>query len=181
MREQILLSTFLEDTGMKEHVMKLDYAKTFKRIIVLFILLAVVTAVAIPLSLSQQISDAAALKQEYALAKQNAADTVTDSATDNVGDKQDGEHDHEHDRDREEDMWKSRITPLNAVNYAIIGGLSVLWAVLAVYYWLAVIAWLYKSAVNEKMNKSLWPILGIFFNIFAVMAFCIVRDRPEKA
>ena len=84
MREQILLSIFLEDTGMKEYVMKLNYAKTFKRIIVLFILLAV-------------------------------------------------------------------------------------------------IAWLYKSAVNEKMNKSLWPILGIFFNIFAVMAFCIVRDKPEKA
>ena len=162
---------------MKEHVMKLDYAKTFKRIIVLFILLAVVTAVAIPLSLSQQISDAAALKQEYALAKQAAADT----AADNGSDKQDGEHDHGHDLDREEAMWKSRITPLNAVNYAIIGGLSVLWTVLVIYYWLAVIAWLYKSAVNEKMNKSLWPILGIFFNIFAVMAFCIVRDRPEKA
>ena len=177
MREQILLSTLLEDTGMKEHVMKLDYAKTFKRIIVLFILLAVVTAVAIPLSLSQQISDAAALKQEYAIAKQTAADT----AADNGGDNQNGEHDREHDRDREEDMWKSRITPLNAVNYAIIGGLGVLWAVLVIYYWLAVIAWLYKGAVNEKMNKSLWPILGIFFNVFAVMAFCIVRDRPEKA
>ena len=80
MREQILFSIFLEDTGMKEHVMKLNYPKTFKRIIVLFILLAV-------------------------------------------------------------------------------------------------IAWLYKTAVNE----SLWPILGIFFNIFAVMAFCIVRDKPEKA
>ena len=84
MREQILFSIFLEDTGMKEHAMKLNYPKTFKRIIVLFILLAV-------------------------------------------------------------------------------------------------IAWLNKSAVNEKMNKSLWPILGIFFNIFAVMAFCIVRDKPEKA
>ena len=84
MREQILFSIFLEDTGMTEHVMKLNYPKTFKRIIVLFILLAV-------------------------------------------------------------------------------------------------IAWLYKSAVNEKMNKSLWPILGIFFNVFAVMAFCIVRDKPEKA
>ena len=77
MREQILFSIFLEDTGMKEHVMKLNYPKTFKRIIVLFILLAV-------------------------------------------------------------------------------------------------IAWLYKNAVNEKMNKSL-------FNVFAVMAFCIVRDKPEKA
>ena len=84
MREQILFSIFLEDTGMKEHVMKLNYPKTFTLIIVLFILLAV-------------------------------------------------------------------------------------------------IAWLYKSAVNEKMNKSLWPILGIFFNVFAVMAFCIVRDKPEKA
>ena len=42
MREQILFSIFLEDTGMKEHVMKLNYPKTFKRIIVLFILLAVI-------------------------------------------------------------------------------------------------------------------------------------------
>lgn len=70
-----------------------------KRIAVLFIILAVVTAVAIPLSLSRQISDA---------------------------------------------------------------------------------AWLCKSAVNEGMNRSLWPILGLFFNVFAVMAFCIVRDRPQK-
>ena len=55
---------------MKGLAMKLNYSKTFKRILVLFILLAVVTAVAIPLSLSQQISDAATLKQQYALAEQ---------------------------------------------------------------------------------------------------------------
>lgn len=53
--------------------------------------------------------------------------------------------------------------------------------IIVLFILLAVIAWLYKSAVNEKMNKSLWPILGIFFNIFAVMAFCIVRDKSEKA
>lgn len=44
---------------MKDHVMNLNYTKTFKRIALLFIILAVVTAVAIPLSLSRQISDAA--------------------------------------------------------------------------------------------------------------------------
>ena len=55
---------------MKGHVMNLNYTKTFKRIALLFIILAVVTAVAIPLSLSRQISDAAALKQQYALAEQ---------------------------------------------------------------------------------------------------------------
>ena len=164
---------------MKDHVMNLDYTKTFKRIALLFIILAVVTAVAIPLSLSRQISDAAALKQQYALAEQAAAD-----GTDNADNADGSERGDGHDRDREHDRehaWESQITPLNAVNYAIIGGLGVLWAVLALYYWLAVVAWLYKSAVNESMNKSLWPILGLFLNLFAVMAFCIVRDRPAKA
>lgn len=48
-------------------------------------------------------------------------------------------------------------------------------------YWLNVVAWLYKSAVNERINRSLWPIPGVFFNIFAVAAFCIVRDQPERS
>lgn len=133
--------------------MTMNYAKSFKRMIILFVILAVVTAVAIPLSFSQQISDA---------------------AMENTADRADGEHHHE------DDAWKSQITPLSAVNYAIIGGLSVLWGVLVLSYWLTVVAWLYKSAVNEGMDKSLWPILGIFFNFFAVMAFCIVRDQPKK-
>ena len=42
----ILFSIFLEDTGMKEHVMKLNYPKTFKRIIVLFILLGMAISAA---------------------------------------------------------------------------------------------------------------------------------------
>lgn len=138
---------------MKNHVMTMNYAKSFKRMIILFVILAVVTAVAIPLSFSQQISDA---------------------AMENTADRADGEHHHK------DDAWKSQITPLSAVNYAIIGGLSVLWGVLVLSYWLTVVAWLYKSAVNEGMDKSLWPILGIFFNFFAVMAFCIVRDQPKK-
>lgn len=146
---------------MKNHVMTMNYAKSFKRMIILFVILAVVTAVAIPLSFSQQISDAAMLKQQYA-------------AMENTADRADGEHHHE------DDAWKSQITPLSAVNYAIIGGLSVLWGVLVLSCWLTVVAWLYKSAVNEGMDKSRWPILGIFFNFFAVMAFCIVRDQPKK-
>lgn len=75
---------------------------------------------------------------------------------------------------------ESRITPLNAVNYAVIGALGVLWVVLAAYYWFTVAAWLYKNAAEEKMNKSLWLYLGLFFNFLAVMAFCVVRDQPGK-
>ena len=43
-----------------------------------------------------------------------------------------------------------------------------------------VMAWLYKNAVNESMNRSLWPILGLFTNLLAVLAFLIVRDDPRR-
>ena len=42
-------------------------------------------------------------------------------------------------------------------------------------------AWLYRSAVNEGMNKSLWMILGLAGNLLAVAAFLIVRDAPQRA
>ncbi len=143
---------------MKERIMKKDFAKAFRLILVLFIVLAVFTAAAIPLSLSRQISDAAAYRQQL-----QASDTV--------------QSDKHHDSERE---YKSHITPLNATNYAIIGGLGVLWAVLALFYWFDVVAWLYKSSVTQGMNRSLWPILGLFFNFLAVFAFMIVRDRPAR-
>ena len=82
--------------------------------------------------------------------------------------------------DDREEAWKSQITLLNAVNYAVIGGAAVLWLALGLYYWLLVVAWLYKSAVNEGMNKSLWPILGLFTNLLAVLVFLIVRDDPRR-
>ena len=139
---------------MKNRIMHKDFAKAFRLILVIFIVLAVFTAVAIPLSLSQQISDASHFRQQA-----QAADMS------------------EHQAER---ALKSSITPLNATNYAIIGGLSVLWAVLVLFYWFDVVAWLYKEAVKEGMNKSLWPILGLFFNFLAAFAFMIVRDRPSR-
>ena len=140
---------------MKNRIMQKDFAKAFKLVLVLFIVLAVVTAIVIPLSLSQQISDASNFRQQV-----QAAD-MTEHQT--------------------EKALKSSITPLDATNYAIIGGLGVLWIVLVLFYWFDVVAWLYKSAVNEGMNKSLWPILGLFFNFIAAFVFMIVRDRPARA
>lgn len=42
---------------MREMMMKKNHAKAFKTIVLLAVLLAVVSAVSIPLSLSKQISD----------------------------------------------------------------------------------------------------------------------------
>ena len=146
---------------MRESILKKNYAKAFKRVILLAVILAVVSAAAIPLSLSRQISDLSALEQ----ARQE--ETLPAS----------GEHGEHADR---EELWKSQITLLSAANYAILGGIAVLWLVLLVYYWLLVMAWLYKNALSVGMNQSLWPILGLFTNLLAVLAFLIIRDDPRR-
>ena len=150
---------------MKNYVMTKNYKKAFRRLIICFVILAVISAVGIPLSLSQQIHDASVLKQQAALVSPSTVDSS------------EGHHHEEH----HDEAWKSQITPLTAMNYVIIGAAIMLMGVWVVLYWLTVVAWLYKSAVIAGMNPSLWAILGAFLNIFAVLAFWIVRDQPGRA
>lgn len=46
---------------MKNYVITKNYKKAFRRLIICFVILAVISAVGIPLSLSQQIHDASVL------------------------------------------------------------------------------------------------------------------------
>lgn len=153
-------TVFMFDGGihMHERVMRENYAKAYKLVVILAVVLAVVSAVAIPLSLSRQIRDAAALEQTYG----------------------EEHHDGEHDGHDSEDAWKSQITPLTPTRFVIFGVTGLLWLLLLAYYWLLTAAWLYRSAVNEGMNKSLWMILGLVGNLLAVAAFLIVRDAPRR-
>lgn len=150
---------------MINYVMTKNYKKAFRRLIICFVILAVISAVGIPLSLSQQIHDASVLKQQAAL-------TSPDPTDNDDGHHYDAHHD---------GAWKSQITPLTAMNYVIIGAVIILMGIWVILYWLTVVAWLYKSAAVAGMNLSLWAILGTFLNIFAVLAFWIVRDRPARA
>ena len=89
---------------MREVIMKKNYSKAFRMVILLAVVLAVISAVAIPLSLSRQVSDISALeqtKQEQMMVR---------------------EGDHGEGRGEHDEAWKSQITPLSAVNYAVIGG-----------------------------------------------------------
>ena len=144
---------------MHEKVMQLNYKKAYKWVVLLALVLAVVSAVVIPLSLSQQIRDVAALEQTY---HENHSAAQRDS------------HDGE-------EAWKNQITPLTGMHFAVFGVAGVLWLALLAYYWLLTAAWLYRSAVTEGMNKSLWMILGLAGNLLAVAAFLIVRDAPQRA
>ncbi|MCI7320470.1 MAG: hypothetical protein MR540_02385, partial [Clostridiales bacterium] len=90
---------------MINYVMTKNYKKAFRRLIICFVILVVISAVGIPLSLSQQIHDASVLKQQAAL-------TSPDPTDNDDGHHYDAHHD---------EAWKSQITPLTAMNYVIIG------------------------------------------------------------
>ena len=159
---------------MNEKILARNYKKTFIIILILALALGAATGVAIPLSLRTQISEHSVMiqqmRQEYLRQTQNNAAARQGNA----------EYDFEDYVDDHEETWESEMTPLSATNYVVIGGLGVLWLALLVWYWATVMGWLYKSAVWENMNRSLWMILGGFFNVFAVLAFLIVRDRPGR-
>ena len=52
--------------------------------------------------------------------------------------------------------------------------------VLFVFYRITVAEWLFRMAVLHGLNRALWPILGMFFNLFAVLALLIVRYDPKR-
>ena len=146
---------------MKEKIMRWNYKKAFITIVVLAVVLALVSVIAVPLSLSQQIQAAHAWEQTRKTER-----------------LQSGENQSEHAGERKHGDLEKNLTPLSVGHFVLFGSLIILWLALGAVYWLLVMAWLYKNAVCEGMNKSLWWILGLFFNIFAVFAFLIVRDRP---
>ena len=150
---------------MKEKIMHWNYKKAFVTIVILAVVLALVSAIAVPLSLSQQIRDAHAWEQNAKAERPQAGE---------------GGSEREYEGERERDGREAAITPLNAGHFVLFCSLAVLWLALGAVYWLLVMAWLYKNAICEGMNKSLWWILGLFFNIFAVFAFLIVRDRSGR-
>ena len=123
---------------MKEKIMRWNYKKAFVTIVILAVVLALVSAISVPLSLSQQIRDAHAWEQTAKAER-----------------LQSGENQSEHDGGREHSDWEKNITPLNVGHFVLFGALIVLWLALGAVYWLLVMAWLYKSAVCEDMNKSL--------------------------
>ena len=51
--------------------------------------------------------------------------------------------------------------------------LGFLWVILA---WLTIVCYLFRSSTFSRMNPALWTVLGIIGNVFALIAFFIVRS-----
>lgn len=148
-----------------------DFRKPAKALLIVFLVVALVGGALSAWMLRTQISELAALDK---------------AEEQNVELQQEGRHggengDGQKDEGDGDDPFKAgAITrPSVAAWVAFIGWLA-LCGLCAIVYWLLVAAWLYKAAVNAKMNRALWPILGLAFNLLAVAAFLIVRSSLSR-
>lgn len=61
-----------------------------------------------------------------------------------------------------------------------IGITSTMFILLAVAFWVLISMWLYQAAVRADMNGSLWLLMGLGGNIFAALLFILVRSFIRK-
>lgn len=139
---------------IKNKVMKVDYSKFFKRFIPLAIIFLLLGGAVAGFVLRTQISEVASYLNET-----ECVDV------------------HEIQGEEEGDGYKDiAITEPSEGADAFITIYVLILGALFCIYWLMTAACLYKSAHSSKMNGLFWLLCGLCGNIFAVLAFMVVRS-----
>ncbi|MDD3194164.1 MAG: zinc ribbon domain-containing protein [Oscillospiraceae bacterium] len=154
-------------TKLQTKIMSMDFKKTAKPFILLSLVTVLLGGVLTGFMFRTQISEAVTWHQTY------------ETGRDSEDVRYDGEH-YYGDREREHegpDFFESgQFTQPTVVAVATFITYVSLCGLLAFAYWLLIVAWLYQAASKADMNRTLWSILGLFFNLAAVIAFLIARS-----
>lgn len=170
---------------LHDQIMNRNFYKVFKNIIICAAILLLITVAGFSMAFHVQIGEMYSFLQnpnqqisvdnttDLSRSEANVSDMHSDKLEHNIWQQHDDEHEYEL------EMLLSEITPPSVISLVFMSMLLILWLLLIIYYWICVVEWLYKSSVNSGMNRALWPILGVFFNLLAVCAFLIVRESPK--
>lgn len=156
-------------------IMNMDFKKTIKRFILLSLIIVVLGGVLTGFMFRTQAGEAITYHQAYENSDEN--EIQKDNEEDS---RYDGEN-HEG-REQGHDYEGSGFFDLGQFTKPAIGAMITLFAyaslcaLIVLAYWLLVTAWLYQAASKAAMNRTLWTILGLFFNLAAVIAFLIMRS-----
>lgn len=156
-------------------IMNMNFQKTAKRFIILSLIIVILGGVLTGLMFRTQIGEAITYHQTY----ENNTDNESRGdygGNDRYYSENRGDHESGHDYENA-DFFESGLFTKPSVGAEIVFWVyAVLCALLALAYWLLIMAWLYQAAAKASMNRTLWTILGLFFNLVAVIAFLIVRS-----
>jgi len=156
----------------------MDFKKTAKRFILLSLIITVLGGVLTGFMFRTQISEAITYHQTYENSRENSQQKENNENLRHDGELYGDRGDHERGHDTEEsDFFESGQFTTPTIGATIVFFVYVsLCGLIALAYWLLVIAWLYQASSKAAMNRTLWTILGLFFNLAAVIAFLIMRS-----
>lgn len=160
---------------MQSKILNMDFQKAAKRFVLLSLIIVVLGGILTGFMFRTQIGEVIAYHQTYENSRENGMQKDIEENA-----RYDGEN--REDRGREHDYEESNFLESGLFTKPTVGAhivfftYAALCALIALVYWLLVMAWLYQAASKAAMNRTLWTILGLFFNLAAVIAFLIVRS-----
>lgn len=154
-----------------EKLFKRNYTKRMLAILIAAVVLFAAVAVLIPVTLHKQIAEFRVL--EEAREHHEESDVQPDEAA--------VPSEREHDGKKQElKAILRQLSPIGSgtkIAFAVVAFLAFL---LGAFYWITVAEWLYKTAVLNGLNRALWPMLGLLFNILIIPLLLIVLCDPKR-
>ena len=159
---------------LRQKIMKADFYKCLKRLIVLAICVVLLGGGLSAVMLRMQIGEVITGVQEWERYDDHWHEESDWHPAEQYGIRQDGEHRGFNFPER------IRITEPSVGAKVTVVISSLLCELLAVTFWLLIAAWLYQAAVLSGMNGLLWALLGLGGNVFAAVLFLLVRSFARE-
>ena len=161
-------------------ILSMNFKNAAKRFVLAVLLIVILGGTAVGVAYRTQIQEAITYHQTYTEGNGSKALEVPGQSVrgnaENYFEKENGrarDHEFEHG-----DFFDSAQFTEPSIGAKILLGIyGLLCLLLGISYWLLITAWLYQAAEKSSMNGLFWAVLGIFFNLAAVLAFLLLRSR----
>ena len=157
-----------------EKLVRRNYRKRILSILIAAVVLLVAVGILIPVTLRRQIAEFRALEDAREQQEEtDAADAAAGTAEGQTERKHDG-------KEQKLKAMLRQLTPVGKGTKAAFAAVALLAFLLGVFYWITVAEWLYKVAVTHGLNRALWPMLGLVFNLLTLPLLLIVLCDPKR-
>lgn len=160
--------------------MDMNFKKTARRFVLAALLIVILGGAVVGVAYRTQIQEAITYHQTYTERNDSKTQKVqgqTVNGNKNEYFEKENGRARNHEFKRGDFFNSAQITEPSAGAKIVLGVYGLLCLLLGISYWLLIAAWLYQAAEKCAMNGFLWAVLGIFFNLAAVLAFLLLRSR----
>lgn len=166
-----------EMNKLQNRVMNINFKKVSVRFIIVFLAVILLGAVAVGVTFRTQIGEIITYSQTEDQTE-HTSEQQKQLTEDNekYSQKENGEHYGKFENNDHGFFDSAQFTkPSTGMKIALCSYIGIC-GLFALAYWLLIAAWLFQASTKAYMCSVLWTVLGLFFNLFAVIAFLVVRS-----